>query len=233
MSRTAPHKQLAPETEDTSGQVYPVQFKPKDSGALINDLGHYGGTHQVYRIEDMMNLELKSVDAAVRLAKAVNLGRESKHLIVRELLPDKDFVDQNGNAISGRGWRQPWSGNYTTIEQDVPIYKINRSVDYHNKVYCFWGMRYIGRGMADPDAVTDISSITIKDSVNTYDIWPTESLDVHREMHAFKPILIKNYTEFTINVRPKNSGGFDNIMLLGRIVEPRGETIVGKVDETI
>ena len=85
--------------------------KPTEN--LIMNVGHYGGLHQPYRTEDLISLELKSVEAAVKLAKSVNIVQEDAYIAVRDILPDKDFVDGNGNTISGRSWRQPWSGFYT------------------------------------------------------------------------------------------------------------------------
>ena len=123
--------------------------KPTEN--LIMNVGHYGGLHQPYRTEDLISLELKSVEAAVKLAKSVNIVQEDAYIAVREILPDKDFVDGNGNTISGRSWRQPWSGFYTQQDSDTIIYKINRDVDYHNKVYCIWGLRYVNRGPGDTD----------------------------------------------------------------------------------
>ena len=66
-----------------------------------------------------------------------------------------------------------------------------------------WGLRYVNRGPGDTDPVTDASSMTIKDGVNTYDIWDMEGLDVHTDMYAFKPILLKNYTDYQIIFRIK------------------------------
>lgn len=102
-------------------------------------------------------------------------------------------------------------------------------MDYHNKVYAFWGLRYVGRGPGDPNGITDSASITIKDSVNTYDIWHVEGLDLNKEMYTFKPILVKNYVEFSVYVRPKlgSSGTFDNYQILGKICEKAGDTIAG------
>ena len=208
-------------------QYYPTLSRQKDVGNLIYDLGHYGGLHQPYRTEDLIALELNSVKAAVKLAKEVNLANQTDHLVVRDLIPDLDFRDGNNNAISNRGWRQPWSGFYETVESDFQVYRINRSVDYHNKCYVFWGLRYINRGPADDEPVTDSSSMTIKDSVNTYDIWTTEGMDINKEMHVFKPILIKNYTEYSIYVRPKTSGAFDNYQILGKVVEKAGDNLMG------
>lgn len=223
---------LPPSTEDVSGRMYPVKIQKPETGNLISDLGHYGGLHREYRIEDLISLELKSVAAAVELAKKVNIIKDNKYATIRDILPDKDFVDGNGNIISGRAWRQPWSGFYTgpQVDTDVTVYKINRDVDFHNKVYVFWGLRYVNRGPSDTDAVTDSTSITIKDGVNTYDTWNVEGLDVNNEMYAFRPLLVKNFTDIEIKIRPKVSGGFDNIQLLGKICEPRGQTIAGSPD---
>lgn len=208
-------------------KYYPTLSRQKDVGNLIYDLGHYGGLHQPYRTEDLIALELNSVKSAVKLAKEVNLANQTDHLTVRDIFPDLDFRDGNNNAITARQWRQPWSGAYDQLETDIQVYRINRSVDYHNKVYVFWGLRYVDRGPADDEGVTDSSSMTIKDSVNTYDIWQTEGMDVNQEMHCFKPILVKNYVEFSIYVRPNVSGGFDNYQILGKVVEQAGNTVMG------
>ena len=211
------------------GGDYGINVAAPHNPDLVNKLGHYGGLHQPYRIEDTISLELRSAEAAVKLAQTVRLANQTDHLVVRDIMPDLDFRDGNGNAISGRAWRQPWSGWYQTVESDVKVYQINRNVDYHNKVYVFWGLRYVGRGPADQNAVTDSASMTIKDSTNTFDVWHTEGLDINKELYAFKPILVKNYTEFSIHVRPKigASGSFDNYQILGKIAEPRGQTIAG------
>lgn len=235
-ARTPPHK--FPPVKEEPDKINKLETTPHVDkvGNLVYDLGHYGGLHQPYRTEDTMRLELGAAKAAVDLAKRVNLASQTDHLVVRDILPDRDFMDGNNNAISGRAWRQPWSGAYETMETDVPIYRINRNVDYHNKVYCFWGLRYVDRGPADDEGVTDSASITIKDSVNTYDIWDTEGMDVHKEMYTFKPILVKNYTEFSIHVRPNVSGGFDNYQILGKIVEKAGDNLMGspsKVDSGV
>ena len=106
-------------------------------------------------------------------------------------------------------------------------------------MYVFWGLRYVGRGPGDDEGVTDSASITIKDSTNTYDVWHTEGMDLNKEMYAFKPILVKNYVDFSIYVRPKittGSGSFDSYQILGKVVEPAGETIMGspsKVDSPV
>ena len=171
---------VPPGIQNESG-YHPIRVPKPETKNLISDLGHYGGLHAAYRTEDLIQLELKSVEVLVNLAKSVNIANEVQHLVVRDLLPDRDFRDGNGNAISGRAWVQPWSGFYEQVETDVPIYKINRNVDYHNKVYAFWGLRYVNRGPADTDAVMSSTSMTIKDSVNTYDVWDTEALDVHKE----------------------------------------------------
>lgn len=203
------------------------------SGNLISEIGHYGGLHAPYRVEDLMGLELKSVQAGVNLAKQVGIATATEHLVARDILPDKDFVDISGNTISGRQWRQPWSGTWGNgpyaLESDNTIYKINRTVDFHNKIYVFWGIRYVNRGLAEPQPVVNSDSITWRDAANTYDTWHTEGADVHREMYAFQPILVKNYVEYSITMRPRvdASGAYDTFQILGKIIEPAGESIMG------
>ena len=237
-TRTAPHK--LPPIKEESDKINKFEITPPVNkvGNLVYDLGHYGGLHQPYRTEDTMRLELGAAKAAVDLAKQVNLASQTDHLVIRDILPDKDFRDGNGNEITNRGWRQPWSGHYELVEQDVQVYRINRNVDYHNKTYVFWGLRYIGRGPADEEPVTDSASMTIKDSVNTYDVWHTEGMDLNKEMYAFKPILVKNYVDFSIYVRPKflSSGNFDNYQILGKVVEKAGDNLMGspsKIDSGV
>ena len=234
-----PAPKLPPLTALDDSNKVPITPHINKTGNLINDLGHYGGLHQPYRTEDTMMLELNAVKSAVELAKRVNIATQTDHLAVRDILPDKDFIDGNDNAITAREWRQPTSGHYEVTETDVRVYHINRAVDYHNKVYVFWGLRYVGRGPGDDEGVTDSASITIKDSTNTYDVWHTEGMDLNKEMYAFKPILVKNYVDFSIYVRPKittGSGSFDNYQILGKIIENAGDTIMGspsKVDSPV
>jgi len=233
-ARTAPQTKIPPLTEQEKPEI---QTHPptERTGDLVHDLGHYGGLHSEYRIEDKITLELTAVQSAVKLAKDVNLAQQTEHLVVRDILVDKDFRDGNNNEITTRRWIQPCSGHYEIEETDLQIYRINRSVDYHNKIYCFWGLRYVNRGPADDQPVTDSASVTIKDSTNTYDVWQTEGLDVNKEMYCFKPILIKNYVDFSIYVRPKfgSSGTFDNYQILGKVVEAAGNTVMGSPSKIV
>lgn len=193
----------------------------------IDKIGIWGGLHLPFdnaNIKNAQYIEQTTVDTMVKLAERRNITKSTKDIAIRDILPDVDFIDGNENTISGRAWRQPWSGHYEAVDSDVLTYKIDRTVNYHNKMYGFWGIRTVDDGIYN---AVNSTSITWKDSVNTYDIWNVEGLSKNSEMFTFAPIIVQNYVEFSIYVRPKASGVFDNYQFLGKVLEPRGENIIG------
>ena len=222
----------------SSAPSAPASMQKPSSGYYIpianidlNQLGAYGGLHLPYNQLQIQELERYATQRATQLAIQTNIVTNINRLTARDVLPDKDFVDIAGNTITSRGWRQPWSGTYETTETDLTVYKINRTVDYHTKTYAFWGVRLVNTGPGREGGVTDAASITWKDNVNTLDVWHVEALDTNQELYTFKPIVIKNFTDITVSVRPKitGSGQFDNFQLMGKVIEPRGNTIVGSM----
>ena len=76
---------VPPGIQNESG-YHPIRVPKPETKNLISDLGHYGGLHAAYRTEDLIQLELKSVEVLVNLAKSVNIANEVQHLVVRDLL---------------------------------------------------------------------------------------------------------------------------------------------------
>jgi hypothetical protein len=175
-------------------------------------------------------------DAVVRygLAEAIldGLATTEEGLAVRDILPDLDLLDKNGNAVGKRAWVQPWSGAYNIEEADVQVYQTGVTSKNDRKVIIIYGVKETNNGPGRTSTALNASSITWKRSnVKTIDIWQIESLDTTIEGVAIArtPLLFKKSDVARVDMRPKTgaSGGTDNLIFLGKTIEPLGENLVG------
>lgn len=194
--------------------------------------GIIGGTYAGFTVVDVRAME----DAVVRygLAEAIldGLATTEEGLAVRDILPDLDFVDKNGNAVANRAWAQPWSGSYNNTETDVLVYKTSTVSKNDRKVIIVYGVKAANTGPGRTSTTLKATSITWQRSnVKTIDIWDLESLDTTIEgvVIARTPLLFKKSDIANISFRPKSgsSGSNDNLILLGKTIEPLGENLVG------
>lgn len=162
------------------------------------------------------------------------LATTEEGLAVRDILVDKDFEDRNGNAIAKRDWIQPWSGSWlnTDAQTEVQVYQTNKDVDNTQKVLCIYGIRATNVGPGDVSTTLNTSSIVFKrSSVKTIDIWQIEVLDTvpDRVVYARTPLLYKKGDNARIDFMPKSgvSGTTDNLILLGKTIEPLGKEVTG------
>jgi hypothetical protein len=196
----------------------------------LGKAGIIGGLNTGFTVSDVKNLERFGMRAGINEALKKGLTQSIDSLGVRDILPDIDLRDSNNNGIGKREWRQPWSGGYTTNSGSVSMYLSNTNVNYEKKIYVVWGVRVVNTGPGRTGGITDISSLTIKDSAqNIYDIWDIEDLDTANALYSYNPLVFNNARALRIDVTPKasSSGNFDNIKLLGKIIEPIGENIGG------
>jgi len=193
-------------------------------------VGFVGGLRSHILPEEIVKLEKQGIQMA--LAEAMNsaIAPTMAGLAVRDFKPGTDFEDGNDMPIKMENWRQPWSGFYNNTSGESEIYRTNKDVDYDKKVVAIWGVRYVNCGPGRLGNVVNTSLITFKDSAgNTYDTWQVEGLDVHPELYAFTPIIFSNTRQLRIFHYPKigESGSFDNIQLVGKIIERRGDNVNG------
>jgi hypothetical protein len=221
----APPNQVAPVV--TSGQQY-----AQVSGVSFKNISLVGGVHVPASPDEVMGLERFSINEGIKMALQNAIVTAPDGLIVRPFIPDVDFEDGNGNAITIREWLQPWSGTYMNVSaaSDVTIYTTSNDTRYDRKVYVFWGLSYVNIGNQRSASAVDTASIIFTDGANnTYDIWNPQPLDTNSQLIAFAPIIYPNTRVCKIKFRAKYaaSGAFESIMLLGRVIEPEGDNVQG------
>ena len=197
---------------------------------ILEQIGFTGGLRSHILPEEIVRLERAGIQMAIQEARNSAIAPDIAGLASRDLQPDIDFEDVNDNAVQQKEWRQPWSGFYSNNSGEFEVYRTNKDVNYDKKVIAIWGIRYVNSGPGRLGNIVNAAAITFKDSAgNTYDTWQTEGLDVHYEQYAFTPIVFSNTRQLRIFTYPKSSasGGFDNFMFLGKVIERRGDTVNG------
>jgi hypothetical protein len=200
----------------------------------IGAVGLQGGVYTGFTTIDVRSLEDAVVKYGVAQALLDGLATTEEGLAVRDILVDKDFEDKNGNAIGKRDWIQPWSGNWlnTDAQTETQVYQTNKDVDNTQKVLCIYGVRATNIGPGDVSTTLNVSSLIFKrSSVKTIDIWQIEVLDSvpDRVVYARTPLLYKKGDNARIDFMPKTgvSGTTDNLILLGKTIEPLGKEVTG------
>jgi hypothetical protein len=183
--------------------------------------------------QQALKLEQYSINVGIQTAMQQGLAPTYAGLVVRDIIPAQDLIDQNGSGITKYEWRQPVSGGYTTSNANTTVYKTSQNVKSQQKVYVFWGARVVNNGPWRVSGIMDSAAITWTNPSATaiYDVWQTEALDIHNELYTKFPIVYGTKDPMRIDYYVKNngSGQFDNIQLLGKIVEPRGQFIQGVI----
>jgi hypothetical protein len=189
-----------------------------------------GGARALFNPDDVWAIEEDTMNKSVELALNRRLATTAKGLVVRELIPDVDFRDQNNLHIDKREWRQPWSGSYSA-SGNVAIYQTNQNVDYHKKVFGFYGARLTDAGPGRPGTNVNATEIIFRDANNPRDIISLEGMDATQESLIIfrQPLIYQDSQTLKVDMYPKStaSGTYDSIQLLGVCVEVVGATIVG------
>lgn len=196
----------------------------------LEAVGFVGGLRSHILPVEIVRLEKLGIQLTLSEALKAAIAPAIEGLAIRDLIPDIEFQDVNDNSVQTREWRQPWSGFYSNNSGEFEVYRTNKDVDYDKKVIGIWGVRYVNSGPGRLGNAVNAASITFKDSAgNTYDTWQIEGLDIHPELYAFTPIVFTNTRQLRIFNRPKHSasGGYDNIQLIGKICERRGDNVNG------
>lgn len=198
----------------------------------MGKIGLQGGLFVGFTQIDVRALEDAVVKYVTAQAIEDGLGNTEEQLAIRDILPDIDFEDANGNTITKRQWVSPVSGAYNSEEADVVVYNTNKDVDNNLKVYCFYGVRATATGPGDTGTALNISSITFdRTNSKAIDIWQIEQIDTvpDRVGYARTPILFRKGDNAQLKYRPKTgaSGGTDNLILLGKVAESLGKYVNG------
>lgn len=199
-------------------------------------IGIQGGVYIGFTPIDVRFLEDAVVQFLTAQALLDGLATTEEGIAIRDILVDKDFEDQNGNAIANRTWQQPISGGWQGGQNgstEVQVYQTNKDVDNTQKELAIYGIRASAVGPGATSTALRVNSITYRRSnTKIIDIWQIEPLDAvpERQIFARTPLLYKKGDNARIDFVPKASvlsGQTDNLILLGKIAEPLGKEING------
>lgn len=199
-------------------------------------IGIQGGVYIGFTPIDVRFLEDAVVQFLTAQALLDGLATTEEGIAIRDILVDKDFEDQNGNAIANRTWLQPISGGWAGGQNgssEVQVYQTNKDVDNTQKELAIYGIRATAVGPGATSSSLKVNSITYRRSnTKIIDIWQIEPMDAvpERQIFARTPLLYKKGDNARIDFIPKASvlsGQFDNLILLGKIAEPLGKEING------
>jgi len=200
------------------------------SSALLK-VGMVGGVRVDYTKSDVTRLEQRAIELGITRAYNDKISSSMNGLIVRDIIPNLDFVDQNGSGINRR-WRWPASGGYTNAETNLTVWQTNQSVNNDKKVYVFYGARQVDPGTGRTGTNTNTTTVEFDFSSYIVDIWTLDHIDSSQDttVLANTPIVFGKSQNMIMKVYPKTtgSGSFDCIMLLGKVIEPRGNTLQGQ-----
>ena len=211
-------------------QAYTTRSQPENTSGVWSTIVRVGGSRALASPDDVWAIEVNTMQKCVELALNRKIASTSMGLITRDIQPDLDFRDQNGNHVDKREWRQPWSGSYAA-SGSVLVYQTSQLTDYQKKIYGFFGVKLTDAGTGRPGTNTNAASVTFRDQAKLRDIITIEGLDASQESIVIfrQPIIYPDSRIIKIEMNPKStgSGSFDSIQFLGCIVETNGSHIVG------
>jgi hypothetical protein len=227
-----PRVQYGNATANFTPTAAPITTISGHVAATVSTISLVGGLHVITSSDEIKRLEQFSINAGVKTAMENTIVTAPDGLTARPFLPDIDFIDGNNNAVGKREWAQPWSGTYMNVSGGVAttIYQTGNTVRYDRKVYVFWGLTYTAVGNQRTAGIVDTASVVFRDGANnTIDIWSPQRLDTNDALYAYAPIIYPNTRVAKIDFVPKyaGSGAFENIVLIGCVVEPDGDNIQG------
>ena len=207
-------------------------FISKINNINLGLMGLVGGLSPGFTVGDLKSLERFAIKAGVYEALKKQVATSIDALTSREIIPKIDFEDGNSNPIKQSEWRQPWSGTYTFTETSGShfVYQTNTTVNYDKKVIVLYGVRAVSTGPGRTSTIVQAPLMELSDSVgNVYDLWHLQGLDTAGVLYAYAPIIYSTNKALRINMYPSStaSGHFDTIELIGKVIEPIGEHVMG------
>lgn len=211
--------------------AYTTRTLSETASGMYSNVVRVGGARALFNPDDVWAIEQDTMNKCVQLALNRRLATTARGLVIREILPDIDFRDQNNNAVGKREWRQPWSGNYASTSGGYSVYQTNLSSDYHRKVFGFYGARLTDSGPGRIGTNINAASVIFRDANNPRDVITLEGIDATQESCLIfrQPMLYQDSQTLKVEMYPKSasSGTFDSIQLLGVCVEQNGVNIIG------
>ena len=203
-------------------------------------IGLQGGVYTGFTNIDVRSLEDAVTRYGVAQALLDGLATTEEGLAVRDILPDLDFLMPGGSAVPQREWIQPASGTFLATDANTAtqVYKTDTNSNNTKKVLIIYGLREVQAIFPTSPSATTValksSAIIFKRSTTkTIDIWQIEIMETipDRAVYGRTPILYKKGDSARIDFYPKraavSTGTNDFIILLGKVVEPIGENVVG------
>ncbi|MDX1371330.1 MAG: hypothetical protein R3321_02605 [Nitrososphaeraceae archaeon] len=89
------------------------------------------------------------IKGAVKQAISSNIAIDESSLVVRDIYPDLDLLDNEGRSIENISWNNlipiPISKTFTGKRRDdiISVYKTGKLCNYERKVYCFSGFQLL------------------------------------------------------------------------------------------
>lgn len=200
--------------------------------SFVSQVKIKSGAFEITTEPDEKLIEQTAINEAVRRAIQDNIVPSPDRLVIRDLLPDKDLLDGNGNKIVAREWREPVSGTYGTSNADVRIFQTGEASNYNKKVIVIYGAKQVGTSLYKTSGSLSAAAVTFEKGtskvISIIDLQRLETSSTLRVMFP-NPVIYGKGETATIKFWAKNtaSGGFDNIMLLGKVIEPVGENVNG------
>ncbi len=231
MSIGMDYTQPQPSEKGYYQHAYTTRTMTETASGMYLNVVRVGGARALFNPDDVWAIEQETMNKCVELALNRRLATTARGLVIREILPDQDFRDQNGNVVQKREWRQPWSGSYATISGSYNVYQTNLNSDYHRKVFGFYGARLTDAGPGRIGTNLNAASIEFRDANNPRDIITIEGIDATQESCLIfrQPILYQDSQTLKVNMYAKStaSGTFDSVQFLGVCVEQNGTNIIG------
>ena len=162
--------------------------------------------------EEQKAIEDAVVDYLIRRALEKKIATKPEDLVVRDILPGTDL-----NGLSGEVWVQSLSAF-----QYVSVYS-GKNPD--TKIFAVFGAKFLS-----PTPKTAVIRFKLgAGGAKIKDIWQVEPAFVEENCAVYtdRPIKYEDDETFVIEFYGKDSGE-DNVVLLGKVVEPKGELIMGE-----
>lgn len=169
------------------------------------------GTLQKLTEEEIVTLEQELEQLLIKKAIEQGIVTKAEDAVVRDILPATDFnwnYEYWVENVSASGWA-------ITVSVSLP----------DDKIIAFYGVKNL-----NPNPKTAAVKFQLgKGGTKVKDIWQIEHAYTEDNTAVYsRDFIIYNKSEhITISQYGRGTAGTDNLIFLGKVVEPKGDTIVG------
>jgi hypothetical protein len=225
------------------GSEYAIKLEAKARSIDITRLGHISLAKPKYISPQLFATYVRYGAAQAWID---NINNTEGGLCVRDFLLANDFLDGQGDILSGYEWQQPQTSamGYPTSGGAMTLYTTGRACSNDRKIYFLYGIKNlkysgiprkkdeVGGVIASVGGPAEIflSKIDIKRAdVMTLDIADTSLINDMGALFFQRPILFKRGDDIHIQGHLKNNamGKTDNLRPLGFVVESLGPVVHG------